>query len=81
MYGMIMDTSKQGNRRTVPGLHVVKHIKTAENAKAVYGGANDPRRPRNGHNGANSISVKGSSLLMVGLRHLVLGLLLRFCLF
>ncbi|KAI4335534.1 hypothetical protein L6164_014172 [Bauhinia variegata] len=78
LYGAVKESSKPGNQRIVPGLHVVQHTSsTSMKASAVYGGANDIRRPRNGHNGA--ISLKTTSLS--ALKYLVFGLFIVLCCF
>lgn len=76
---MIMESSKAGiNKTTYPGMHFVQHGTTSRRARAIYGGANDIRRPR-GKNSANSLSIKHSSLFMAALSHLIFGLLLVAC--
>ncbi|KAI4344301.1 hypothetical protein L6164_011546 [Bauhinia variegata] len=80
-YGTVKESSEPGNQGTFSGFHVVQHKTTSRKSKAIYGGANDIRRPRNGHNSANSILTRSSSLFTTTLKHLVFGLLLVLCCF
>ncbi|KAK4257564.1 hypothetical protein QN277_007135 [Acacia crassicarpa] len=73
LYGM------SNHRSSKPELHIVQHRTTMKRARAVYGGANDIRRPRGKRSSAQSLSLKHSSFFMAAFRHLFFALLLALC--
>ncbi|KAG6627968.1 uncharacterized protein LOC122296474 [Carya illinoinensis] len=65
-----------GDQRRNEAVQAARPLRVSQKAKAVYGGANDLKHPRNSHSGANSILVRPCLGFSVLLRHVVLGLLL-----
>ncbi|KAF7838129.1 uncharacterized protein G2W53_006611 [Senna tora] len=78
MYGVIMGSSKEGNQRTIPRLHVLQRQRAFSHAgKPINGGSNDLLRHPNSRKASDSFSIKpSSSLFMAAFRNLILGFLL-----
>ncbi|KAF5469434.1 hypothetical protein F2P56_013509 [Juglans regia] len=65
-----------GDQRRNDVVQAARPLRVSQKAKAIYGGANDLKHPRNSRSGANSIFVRPCLGFSVLLRHVVLGLLL-----
>ncbi|KAG6676400.1 hypothetical protein I3842_15G148900 [Carya illinoinensis] len=76
-YADLYDRNREaGDQRRNEAVQAARPLRVSQKAKAVYGGANDLKHPRNSHSGANSILVRPCLGFSVLLRHVVLGLLL-----
>ena len=70
--------SREDDQRTYEANRGGHHLRISQKAKTVYGGTANlrPRNSRNNRSAANSLLLKSSSLFLVALRHVVLGLVI-----
>ena len=70
--------SREDDQRTYEANRGGHHLRISQKAKTVYGGTANvrPRNSRNNRSTANSLLLKSSSLFLVALRHVVLGLVI-----